>query len=355
MKYKVIVNGEAQAIWNTDKRYTLYSDTATSNSKDKVILTFDERNQIFVARIENPSSHTLYLFNNGKLGIGITKCNFGARAAYHWGGSVTTNKVNTHPRWSRVHQNVTIVDDLDHIEIPARSFRYSEHKTVSNKTIVWNFFRGLLLHIAYRDNQICNESCRGYKTNCKSLKLNYNKSTKQYFVPTAGESIIDVNVTNKGNNTYQIFINNITGSFLNMYQNNQLMLGMKVFGPVWVSSDKGWGCGCDNRANDENSHRCDIAAERGTDKTHKGLRCTGQIINNLMFNYTIPQWIVNGVRPKESLTDLSYSHRTFDVKINCYYSIYLYYKPTGHAICTLVDHLLPYTWYEDSYWDYNDK
>jgi len=376
MRYKVVVNGVSHTIWDIHQQYEVYCGSVDSSTKDRVILTFNEDTQSFIAKIENPSPKTLDLFNRGKLGFGISRCNFGKKDHWHRGGdnmssvNATMNgtwsasyndpiknakKAKYHPRWSRVVNNLTKVTDLEYIEIPASRIPGPGHHEYTRKTIVWNYYRGLLVSIVGNPDSINTmERTRSlnYKTNCKSIKLNYSKSTGRYSIPTPGESILDVNATLIGNNTYQIFINNITGSFLNMYQNNYLMIGVKYYGPLWSSS--GHGSSWHRGSNSSNQHRISMGMEKDNlSKRHYGHRVQSQTVQNLMFNFS-PDL---NLAPYQHLTRLSGQdgHRTYDVKIDGTCEIYLYYHCTGHKICSLVTGIPYNTWYEDQYWDYNDE
>lgn len=53
--------------------------------EDRIILSFDEANQQFYAYIKNPSSHTRYLYQNGKLGLTLCKLNTGVSQRKHMG------------------------------------------------------------------------------------------------------------------------------------------------------------------------------------------------------------------------------------------------------------------------------
>ena len=123
---------------STGNGYTLTKDSSKYNMKvpkDIIDLYLDSTNQNFIANIREPSEHTLYLLNEGLLGIALCKVNTGASQRTHKiskhyemenGEEVKIPndyvKRHFHPRWSRCDVTVFPVQSLTDIELPIQEF-----------------------------------------------------------------------------------------------------------------------------------------------------------------------------------------------------------------------------------------
>ena len=75
-----------------NKKYNMHAGQDTRNfvikkTEDVVKLRFDEENQLFYAKIESPSQHTRYLFQQRRLAISLSKLNTGASQRSHLGNA----------------------------------------------------------------------------------------------------------------------------------------------------------------------------------------------------------------------------------------------------------------------------
>lgn len=75
-----------------NKKYNMHAGQDTRNfvikkTEDVVKLRFDEENQLFYAKIESPSQHTIYLFQQRRLAISLSKLNTGRSQRSHMGNT----------------------------------------------------------------------------------------------------------------------------------------------------------------------------------------------------------------------------------------------------------------------------
>lgn len=182
------------------EKYDMKTGSDTRNFKvkkteDKVVLRFDEENQVFYAKIENPSQHTRYLFQQHRLAISLSKLNTGKSQRKHMCEKQWTEseqqytpgmkiKRNYHPRWSRCEHVFSPVTSLDD-EIELSYFNY-QLKPNQRRTIgeihngKWFTSIKALLISCYTDatqiqsNYTC--SCRGYKTMSNRIKIRYDEN-----------------------------------------------------------------------------------------------------------------------------------------------------------------------------------
>lgn len=73
-----------------NKKYNMHTGQDIRNfvikkTEDVVKLRFDEKNQVFYAKIESPSQHTRYLFQQHRLAISLSKLNTGKGQRTHMG------------------------------------------------------------------------------------------------------------------------------------------------------------------------------------------------------------------------------------------------------------------------------
>ena len=75
-----------------NKKYNMRAGQDARNfvikkTEDVVKLRFDEENQVFYAKIESPSQHTRYLFQQRRLAISLSKLNTGRGQRSHMGNN----------------------------------------------------------------------------------------------------------------------------------------------------------------------------------------------------------------------------------------------------------------------------
>lgn len=123
MKYKLNSNGGEFTLTVGSSRFNLLEP------KDIVELSYDPNYQVFTANIKEPSNHTLYLLNEGLLGIALCKLNTGVSQRNHMCKATEEGyresfyvKKHYHPRWSKCGYQIFPIDSLNNIRIPVSDF-----------------------------------------------------------------------------------------------------------------------------------------------------------------------------------------------------------------------------------------
>lgn len=156
---------------------------------DEVQLRFDESTQKFYARIINPSQHTQYLCQQGKLGLALCKLNNGSsvvRCDLGCRGIVANTK---RPRWRRCSRNQVVVNNLNEeivIEPEVWNLKPPKHHSIQNDNSFYTKIKAILLHLS----SSCDDGCwdRGYKTYCNAIAINVDANTEQITVRNTGGS-----------------------------------------------------------------------------------------------------------------------------------------------------------------------
>lgn len=74
MFYKILSQGKNYKVYSGSKPFNIARNIIYDQVK---FLSFNEDTQTCAVKIVNPSKHTLYLFNQGRLGIDICRSNTG--------------------------------------------------------------------------------------------------------------------------------------------------------------------------------------------------------------------------------------------------------------------------------------
>lgn len=204
------------------EKYDMKSGSDTRNFKvkkteDKVVLRFDEENQVFYARIYNPSQHTRYLFQQGRLGISLCKLNCGGDTLRKHNCKNTYCeekdkqvpssfvKIHKHPRWSRCRLNLFKVEDLnEEIELYCdNTYEYQPEPLHSLHSEEWfNSIKAVLVSVPHGNDSsdwyssYISCSSRAYKTMCNRIKIQYD-ATENKIIEKRKKSGSEVNHWNE--------------------------------------------------------------------------------------------------------------------------------------------------------------
>lgn len=233
-------------------------------TEDKVILRFDEESQLFYARIVNPSQHTRYLFQQGRLAIALCKLNTGKSQRRHMGDKYWPGdrywddeeqewkqvtdfyvKKKYHPRWSRCNDNFTPVLDLDNeIRISwndDRDLKPNEKHTLGYEHENWfTAIKALLLSCTRNAYEIEHNSqyiyaSRGYKTMSNRIKIKYDSNLGHVLEreeTASGDSWndyyhLDARVINQNNREFTIQIDSMGSEVQSSFEKGNLYVGIE--------------------------------------------------------------------------------------------------------------------------------
>ena len=242
MNYKIALS---------NKKYNMHTGQDARNfvikkTEDVVKLRFDEANQVFYAKIESPSQHTRYLFQQHRLAISLSKLNTGISQRSHMGNSNWPGdpeykamfyvKKKCHPRWSRCGGNGIVVHNVvssldEEIEIPFNAYdlKPNQKRTLRGKWTNWyNSIKAVLVSCpaVLTTSQLTgyDSRCRAYKTMSNRIKIEYDsendiiinrkdhsEDANQYELSaTVNQSDREVtfNVTSMGSKVLKAFMNN---------------------------------------------------------------------------------------------------------------------------------------------------
>lgn len=191
MFYKILSQGKNYKVYSGNKPFNIARNIIYDQVK---FLSFDENTQTCAVKIVNPSKHTLYLFNQGRLGIDICRSNTGkGQRRRMWAANCEWRERNKkgdvqwkyHPRWSRILQTKTVTD-LNYIEIflPAERIRPNE-KTVA----AGNYFTTLKAVLVTRNFGGALDSERSYKTNSNFLRIKTKNGGQNIYIKNKGEGL----------------------------------------------------------------------------------------------------------------------------------------------------------------------
>jgi len=353
-----------QRIMIDDQPYKIRLGTDTNNCKlvdiqDIVEISFDRDNQEVNASIKNPSDHTKYLFNQGRLGIYLTRMLIGETDHWHMSnipyqdgvwrkkrqdGSYhlkSPTRKQFYPKWSRIGQYPTKVDNLDSITIPIDPsdckirlprWAYSYDKSYTIKV------QAILCCIGVQDNIKTSPACRTYPTKSNTIRL--RRHLDEGFGPAQIEvdEIIDL-----GDNEYEISLI-VDGWIADALYNEELAVALKVYGPRWASGSRGQWSNSWNRGKYAYvPKQVSILQEKKYNSHHYGqVRWnTHQTIDSTTFNYQIPE----GIYPYHTLWGMYRKHGD-PISISGECSIVIINKSTGTVLCHVLDYI-PYNYYYD--------
>lgn len=363
MKYKVYSGNQKYIIETSDEnKYIIHN----AEPLDLINLSFNAENQSFNIKILNPSNHTKYLLSHGRLGVFLCKRLCTERGHIHqshayegvsgqgpgyikvkdnegypyWRRKQRT-RMAKYSRWSRIGIQPIIINSLEQnidiqtiIEELNGSFYLHDHNGYSSRFLK---IKAQLCCIGI--NRMNNSSAdRIYKTKSKIIKLrtvgHYNEAE---FEPAIMETHYSLNLNE---HWCMIYFDKLTGWFRKAYNEGQLWVGLKIYGPQWGVGSKayrhgGWYRGyIPKRASLYNCIQNIELRDRG----HRRIE-TSECINDIPYYY---EWDHTNIRPKETLSSLLKKHHD-PVVINNYFSIVVFYKPTGTVLKHIVNEI-PYTY-----------
>lgn len=188
MKYKMKSNGDMFKMTIGSSGFYL------QEPQDIIELSFDPDEQLFIANIKFPSNHTMYLLNEGLLGITLCKLNTGYSQRNHMQESTDYDedggffvKKNYHPRWSRCGRTVFPINSLSNIYIPIDDISVYDLKPNQKHTLGGvheNWFTYIKATLISRGQHSLGidypyeayASDRAYKTYCNRIGIRYNES-----------------------------------------------------------------------------------------------------------------------------------------------------------------------------------
>lgn len=263
MNYKIALPNE---------KYNMNTGQDTRNfivkkTEDKVVLRFDEENQLFYAKIENPSQHTKYLFQQHRLAISLSKLNTGKSQRSHMGDNYYPGerywdeetqewknatdfyvKKKCHPRWSRCRFNGVVVheqisDFSEEIEIPfnIEDLRPNQKHTLGKKWTNWyNSIKAVLVSCfdsltTEQFNNTSNSGCRAYKTMSNRIKIEYD-SKNDVIVERKNDSEVNhwndyynlnAHVVDQSSRNFEIQIDSMGSRVTTAFNNNRLWVGIE--------------------------------------------------------------------------------------------------------------------------------
>lgn len=354
-----------QRIMIDDQPYKIRLGTDTNNYKlvdiqDIVEISFDRDNQEVNASIKNPSDHTKYLFNQGRLGIYLTRMLVSKTNHWHMSnipqrdgvwkkktadGSGYRLKSPTrkqfYPKWSRIGKYPTKVNDLNNIVIPIDAnsckiklpgWSYSYYKSYTIKV------QAILCCIGVQDDIETSPACRTYPTKSNTIRL------RRHLYEGFGPAQIEVDeVIDLGDNEYEISLI-VDGWIADALYNEELAVALKVYGPRWASGSKGqWTYAWCRGKYAYLPKYVSILRERKNNSHHYGnvKRNTRQTIDNTTFNYQIPEEI----HPYHTLWRMYRKHGD-PISISGECSIVIINQSTGTVLCHVLNHI-PYNYYYD--------
>ena len=342
-----------------------YKDTRCINKKpeDLVTLRYDEEHQIFYASIKNPSQHTRYLYEQGKLGIALCKLNTGRSQRKKMlakrisgGNRIPKNfiKIHYHPRWSRCGRNLALVTNLDEevaIAITTSGqvgrclsgvgildLKPNQKRTVLGKWKNWyNSIKAVLVSCNTDNVLRLNETIsRSYKTMCKRIKIEYNSDENTIIhrldhkhKPHVNHYYeyyhVNADIERVSHRTYDISIEELGTKALEAYNKNLLWIGLE-FNDLSSYTSRGGKMRKLHYGNKDiatTSSELAIAKRnrRYTARASKLLICplsNREVISNLEFTYTIPNQVSHGSSSISSLLSLARKHISKGYGEDCY-------------------------------------
>lgn len=229
MKYKMKSNGDMFKMTVGSSGFYL------QEPQDIIELSFDPDEQLFIANITCPSQHTLYLLEEGLLGITLCKLNTGFSQRLHMVGVyyeeqsqlkhwTDTVKRGYHPRWSRCGTQVIPVNSLNNIQISiddigAYNFAPNQKHTLGNKHSNWfTYIKAVLISRGQHSLGIdypyeSYSSDRAYKTYCNRIGVQYDESTGE--IGNRREAVRSgFIVSQRGPNAFRISFQNLSPFWL---------------------------------------------------------------------------------------------------------------------------------------------
>ena len=248
MNYKIALS---------NKKYNMHTGQDSRNfvikkTEDVVKLRFDEANQVFYAKIESPSQHTRYLFQQHRLAISLSKLNTGISQRSHMGNSNWPGdpeykamfyvKKKCHPRWSRCGGNGVVVHNVvssldEEIEIPfnASDLKPNQKRTLKGKWINWyNSIKAVLVSCpaVLTTSQLTgyDSRCRAYKTMSNRIKIEYNSENNIIINRKDHSKDIDpyeLSATvNQNDREITFNVTSMGSKVLKAFMNNELWIGL---------------------------------------------------------------------------------------------------------------------------------
>lgn len=248
MNYKIALS---------NKKYNMHTGQDTRNfvikkTEDVVKLRFDEGNQVFYAKIESPSQHTRYLFQQRRLAISLSKLNTGRSQRSHMGNSNWPGdpeykamfyvKKKCHPRWSRCGGNGVVVHNVvssldEEIEIPFNNsdLKPNQKRTLRGKWTNWyNSIKAVLVSCpaVLTTSQLTgyDSRCRAYKTMSNRIKIEYDSEND--IIINRKDHSKDVNpyelsaTVNQNDREVTFNVTSMGSKVLEAFMNNRLWVGL---------------------------------------------------------------------------------------------------------------------------------
>lgn len=220
MKYKMKSNGDEFILTVGPHKFVMHEP------QDILRISLDSSEQIFTADITNPSQHTLYLLEEGMLGVTLCKVNTGASQRYHMvsthgendGDSVLTEandyvKRHFHPRWSRCNTTVFSIDSLTNLEIPisdfqgqCHAFKPNQAHSIKNKRYWCTKIKAILVNLGNGD--------RAYKSYSNRVPIIYDAGRDM--ILNRGEPVAGGGGGNSGFRVEQLSSNTFRVTFSNL-------------------------------------------------------------------------------------------------------------------------------------------
>lgn len=261
MNYKIALS---------NKKYNMHTGQDTRNftikkTEDVVKLRFDEENQVFYAKIESPSQHTRYLFQQRRLAISLSKLNTGRSQRIHmgnsyWPGDMYWNeqshqweaqamfyvKKKYHPRWSRcgytgvvVHNAVSSLDDEIEIPFNASNLKPNQKRTLKGQWTNWyNSVKAVLVSCptVFMTSQLdihYGNRCRAYKTMSNRIKIEYDSENdiiiNRKDHPPKNADPYELSATVNQNGREVTFnVTSMGSRVLEAFMNNELWVGLDL-------------------------------------------------------------------------------------------------------------------------------
>ena len=263
MNYKIALS---------NKKYNMHTGQDTRNfvikkTEDVVKLRFDEENQVFYAKIESPSQHTRYLFQQRRLAISLSKLNTGISQRSHMGNSNWPGdpeykamfyvKKKCHPRWSRCGGNGVVVHNVvssldGEIEIPFNAYdlKPNQKRTLRGKWTNWyNSIKAVLVSCpaVLTTSQLTgyDSRCRAYKTMSNRIKIEYD--SKNDIIINRKDHSKDVNpyelsaTVNQNDREVTFNVTSMGSKVLEAFMNNRLWVGLDLQDISYATNHGGFG------------------------------------------------------------------------------------------------------------------
>lgn len=230
MKYKMKSNGDMFKMTVGSSGFYL------QEPQDIIELSFDPDEQLFIANITCPSQHTLYLLEEGLLGITLCKLNTGFSQRLHMVGIYYDEKSHFkkwtdvvkrgyHPRWSRCGTQVIPINSLNNIQISiddigAYNFAPNQKHTLGHKHSDWfTYIKAVLISRGQHSLGIDYpyeswSSDRAYKTYCNRIGIQYYESTGEITNRRESRPRSGFLVSQRGPNAFRISFQNLSPYWL---------------------------------------------------------------------------------------------------------------------------------------------